>query len=130
MTLTDQQILDGSKREIPAEILRLANRDPATYGHVHRGDLRFPILSGERVVGFVTPRATPIGYRLGPIYVIEDARGRGLARATVLLFRDRGLVACVPDVSPASHAMHRACGFIPFKRYAKGTWYRLPVAPE
>lgn len=130
MILSDQQIIDAARLyPVPEAILKAANRHPATYGHVRVNALRYPILDGDRVVGFVTPRATHIGYRLGPIFVSEEARGRGLGRATVLLFRDRGLVACVPDVSPASHAMHMACGFVPWKRYAKGVWYRLPVTP-
>lgn len=115
---------------IPVEVLRAANRDTPIRGRVKlSGVRRVPIVDPDtgRVVGFVTPHMASQGFRLGSIYVLPEARGKGLAAQMVLRFRDRGLVHFVPDLSPESHAMHRACGFEVLRRHGKGTWYKLPV---
>ena len=128
--ITEAEIEDLIARyPIPVELLREANRDRAIQGRVRiSGVRRVPIVDPETdtVVGFVTPHAGAYGYRLGSIYVTPSAQGKGLARAMVLRFRDRGLVHFVPDLSPASHAMHRALEFEVWRRHGAGTWYRLP----
>ncbi len=120
-----------ARHPIPMDLLREANRDEPIRGRVRiSGVRRVPIVDPDTdtVVGFVTPHAGAYGFRLGSIYVTPGARGKGLARAMVLRFRDRGLVHFVPDLSPASHAMHRALGFEVWRRHGKGTWYRLRVS--
>lgn len=128
--ITEAEIEDLIARyPIPVDLLREANRDRAIQGRVRiSGVRRVPIVDPktDTVVGFVTPHAGAYGYRLGSIYVTPSARGKGLARAMVLRFRDRELVHFVPDLSPASHAMHRALGFEVWRRHGAGTWYRLP----
>lgn len=119
-----------ARHPIPVALLREANRDRAIAGRVRiAGVKRVPIVDPDTgaVVGFVTPHMGCYGFRLGSIYVTPSARGKGLARAMVHRFSDRGLVHFVPDLSPASHAMHRALGFEVWRRHGKGTWYRLPV---
>lgn len=128
--ITEAEIADLIARHpIPVDLLREANRDRAIQGRVRiSGVRRVPIVDPETdlVVGFVTPHEGAYGYRLGSIYVTPGARGKRLARAMVLRFRDRGLVHFVPDLSPASHAMHRALEFEVWRRHGAGTWYRLP----
>lgn len=114
--------------EIPGYIIKAANRDKPIRGRVRRDAYREPIIepSSCKVVGFVTPHAGRRGYRLGPIFVLPEHRGRGLATAAVLRYRDRGLVHYVPNSSPESDRMHLAAGFDVWYTTRRGTWYRLP----
>lgn len=114
--------------EIPAHVLRAANRDEPIKGRVKASqNRRVPIKADGVTVGFVTPHLGAYGWRLGSIYVLPEYRGRGLAQRAVLSFRWLGLCHFVPNSSPASHAMHKACGFIIWRTTKTGTWYRLPV---
>jgi hypothetical protein len=114
--------------EIPEHIIRAANRDVPIRGRVRRDAHREPISDPEsgKVVGFVTPHEGGRGFRLGPIYVLPEHRGRGHATRAVLQYRDRGLVHYVPDSSPESDRMHLAAGFEVWYATPRGTWYRLP----
>jgi RimJ/RimL family protein N-acetyltransferase len=117
---------------IPEEILRAANRTPELRGRVKPDATRIAIACEGRVVGFFTPHACSLGWRVGPLYVDPAFRKRGLARLAWVGYTDRVCVAFVADGNVASEALHRACGFTQWRRGPKGWfWRREPaqVAP-
>jgi GNAT superfamily N-acetyltransferase len=84
-----------------------------------------PIRCGRKVVGFYRPHTDKIGRRIGPIFVLPEHRGQGLA-AKVYASIEGQLVACVRDDNPASVALHERSGFVRWKRYQAGWYWRRP----
>lgn len=107
---------------IPPHLIDDANACWFTRGRARRGDHRVALVVDGRVVGFVTPHETRWGWRLGPIYIDPEARGRGLLAAVYEHYRDRPLVAFVADDNPASQVAHERAGFARWKR-GNGGWF-------
>ena len=109
--------------EIPAALLRAANRDHGTRGRVRRGALRVAILCDGVAVGFYTPHRTADGRRgrIGPVYVLPQYRGRGLVIA-VYASIPGPMLACIEDGNTASERLHERAGFVRARRYSHG-WY-------
>lgn len=114
---------------VPLELVRDAMRDPALKGRVFLcSKRREPLLADGKVVGFVTPHQTPMGWRHGPIYVAPGYRRRGLVPAYYAAHPERLCIAFVADGNLASRRMHLAAGFVDWKRGSKGQFMkREPV---
>ena len=62
--------------------------------------------------------------RVGPIYVLPEFRGRGLARQAYNWADGVPLVAYVHDGNLASARLHVRCGFVTWYRRPGGTYWR------
>lgn len=82
-----------------------------------------PIRDGSKVVGFYHPHDCVYGRRVGPLFILPEYRGRGLALRTYARLRGP-LVACVRDDNDASVRLHEKAGFVRWRRYAAGWWWR------
>lgn len=115
------------KQRIPIELLRKANKEHWTRGVVHPNDARIkrePILLDGRVVGFYTPHRSACGVlNIGPIYIIPEARGLGLSLAVYAAI-DEPMIACIEDGNTASERLHEKAGFVRWKRYSNGWWWK------
>lgn len=109
---------------IPDEMLRAANRCPELRGRVKPDAHRVAIASGGVVVGFFTPHPCALGWRVGPLWIAPEHRRKGLARLAWDGYRDRVCVAFVADSNGASAALHRSCGFAPWRRGPSGWYWR------
>lgn len=108
-------------RGIPDEVIRESLRE---YQVVLTGVVRLePIRSCGRVVGFYCPHEDKIGMRIGPIFVMPRFRRSGLAAAVYASIPGR-LVACVREDNAASIALHEKAGFVRWKRYQAGWYWR------
>jgi GNAT superfamily N-acetyltransferase len=108
---------------VPEEIVRAAMKEPGLRGRVFLCSKRREALVCEgKVVGFVTPHTTPLGWRHGPIFVLPGFRGRGLVEAYYASHPERDCVAFVPDSNRSSRRMHEKAGFKDWRRGAGG-WY-------
>jgi len=99
---------------IPAEVLQAAQDDPAIEGTVLKagGAYRAPIYDGDDVVGFFTPREEGGTWRLGPIFVMPEHRGKSLAISAVREFMDgRPGRAEIDGDNEASQKLFEAAGF-------------------
>jgi hypothetical protein len=76
-------------------------------------------------VGFYSPRETPMGTRIGPLFISPSFRRRGIA-LSIYRSIEGPLVACVRDDNPASVALHERADFVQWRRYAAGWWWRRP----
>jgi GNAT superfamily N-acetyltransferase len=83
---------------------------------------REAIVCDDRVVGFVTPRRTKVGWRHGPIYVLPEFRGRGLVAAYYATHPERDCVAFVRDTNKPSRSAHERAGFKNWRR-GPGGWF-------
>lgn len=109
---------------IPEDLLRAANRDPGTRGRVRRDADRVPIVCDGRVAGFYTPHRDRSGaIRLGPVYILPEFRGRGLV-SDVYRTAPGPVVACVEAWNVASERMLERAGFVRWRRYAHGWYWR------
>ena len=88
-----------------------------------RRDQVTPIRAGSRIVGFCHPHDSPIGRRIAPLFILPEFRGRGLALSVYTRLRGT-LVACVRDDNPASTRLHEKAGFVRWRRYAAGWWWK------
>lgn len=123
---------DPETHVIPEEIVRAAMAEPGLRGRVFLCSMRREsIVCDGRVVGFVTPHETAIGWRHGPIYVLPAFRNRGLVEAYYVAHPERLCVAFIQDENAASRKMHERAGFINWKRGPNG-WYmrREPLTAE
>jgi GNAT superfamily N-acetyltransferase len=68
--------------EIPGDVLVAARRDLARICAVPPTRRLRPISADGLVVGFYHPHHGPYGRQLGPMFVLPEFRGRGLALAT------------------------------------------------
>jgi hypothetical protein len=112
--------------QIPTAILLAANRDHGTRGRVRISDTkkRVAILCDEEVVGFYTPHMAACGrMRIGPVFVLPEFRRRGLVRAVYDSITGP-MMACVEDGNEASRILHEASGFVRWRRYSHGWYYR------
>lgn len=111
---------------IPDDVLAAAKRE--RYIHLRGKDalLRKPIVCEGRVVGFCHPHETPSGFRLGPIFVLPDFRGRGLTRAAYEEHAaGKHCVAYIHTGNVGSEKAHAAAGFTRGRQGASGcTWVR------
>lgn len=82
-----------------------------------------PLTLDGVTVGFHGERVCAYGRRLGPLFVTREHRRKGLVRA---LYESQvgPLVACVSDNNAASIALHEALGFVRWRRYSHGWWWR------
>lgn len=112
--------------EIPAHVVQAARKEP--FIHLRGKDLhlRVPIVLNGAVVGFCHPHETPHGYRLGPIFVLPEYRGRGLTRAAYEQHASgRHCVAYIHNGNVGSEKAHAAAGFVRKRRWRGGwTWER------
>ena len=83
-------------------------------------------------VAFVTPHTRGRVLRLGPVFVSEHARGRGVLRPLISRLAKEhhdagGIVkAAILESSVASQRLFGACGFVPAQsigRHAGGRWW-------
>lgn len=110
---------------IPEEVVRAAMAEPALKGRVFLcSKRREPLMFEGRVVGFVTPRETPMGWRHGPIFVLHGFRGKKLVQQYYASHPERLCVAFIPDGNMASRRMHVQAGFKDWRRHGKGTFMR------
>lgn len=109
---------------IPDAVIEAARREYQASTFTSAPELR-PITCDGRVVGFYCPRERKVGRSLGPVFVMPEFRRRGLA---LRLFGsiEGPLVACVRDDNPASQRLVERAGFVRWKRYAAGWWWRRP----
>lgn len=108
--------------EIPSDVLEAARREP--FIHLRKKDLplRKPIVCEGRVVGFCHPHTTPSGFRLGPIFVLSEFRGRGLTRAAYAEHaQGKFCVAYIHEGNLGSEKAHFAAGFRLWRK-GKGGW--------
>ncbi len=117
---------------VPEEIVRVAMAEPSLRGRVFLcSKRREPLLADGKVVGFVTPHETKMGWRHGPIFVMPGYRRRGLVKAYYDAHPERLCIAFVADGNVASHRVHASAGFEDWKRGPGGTWMRrLPRAAD
>ena len=110
--------------KIPREMLREANRDHGTRGRVRLSAVRVPVVCDGRVTGFYTPHTAACGSkRIGPVYIRPEYRGRGLALA-VYASISGPMLACIEDSNEASIRLHERAGFVRWKRYSHGWYWR------
>lgn len=110
-------------RAIPKAVLDAGRADYQCV--LRRGARLLPIMYRGRVVGFYSPHMTPMGRRIGPLFVLPEYRRLGLAFRAYTSVRGP-LVACVRDDNRASVALHRSAGFRRWRRYASEWWWRRP----
>lgn len=79
----------------------------------------------RRCVGFYHPHDCVHGRRIGPLFVMPEHRGRGIARGVYASIKGP-LVACVRDDNAPSIRLHEAAGFERWRRYASGWWWIRP----
>lgn len=117
--------LRGVKGEVPEEIVRAAMAEPSLRGRVFLCSTRRESLWFDgKIVGFVTPHQTKMGWRHGPIFVQPEYRGRGLVQAYYAAHPERECVAFVPAGNEASRKMHMDAGFKDWRRGSGGTYMR------
>ncbi len=110
---------------VPAEIVRAAMAEPGLKGRVFLcSTRREPLTCDGKVVGFVTPHETPMGWRHGPIFVLPGYRRRGLVKAYYDAHPERLCVAFVPDGNLASRRMHLSAGFVDWRKGRGGIYMR------
>jgi hypothetical protein len=80
-----------------------------------------PIYYSGKIVGVYHPHSCKYGRRIGPIFVLPEYRGRGIALGIYNSISGE-LVACVRDDNIAGIRLHEAAGFIRFRRYQYGWW--------
>lgn len=116
----------AARTPIPPDMIAFARKEP--FIHLRKKDdhLRRAILSGGEVAGFCHPHMTPNGFRLGPIFVAPEYRGRGLTRAAYEQYaRGRRCIAYIHDGNVGSEKAHIAAGFVKWRRGRGGwTWVR------
>lgn len=108
--------------EIPEAVIAAARKE--SFIHLRGKDepLRTPIVLDGVVVGFCHPHQAVGGYRLGPIFVMPEARGKGLTRAAYEQHaKGRRCVAYIHDGNLGSEKAHIAAGFVK-QRKGKGGW--------
>lgn len=115
-----------ARTPIPPSVLTAARSEP--FIHLRKKDehlRRSFVLDGE-VVGFCHPHTTTSGFRLGPIYVAPEYRGRGLTRAMYDRYAaGRRCIAYVHDGNVGSEKAHAAAGFVKWRQGRGGwTWVR------
>jgi len=118
--------------DVPEEVVRAAMAEPGLRGRVFLcSKRREPLVFEGQIVGFVTPRETPNGWRHGPIFVLPGFRRRGLVDAYYAAHPERLCLAFIPDSNKASRRMHERAGFVNWKRGPKG-WYmrRQPLTEK
>jgi hypothetical protein len=110
---------------IPDDLLREAGADPGLRGRVKRNDPnRCPITCDGVVVGFYSPHVAKCGRkRLGPIYITPAYRGRGLLTA-VYRSIEGPMMASILTIHEASQRAHERVGFVRWKRFARGWYYK------
>ena len=109
---------------IPEALLREAGKDPGLRGRVKRCVRREPIVCDGKVVGFYTPHLAACGRkRIGPIYVLPEYRGRGLV-TSVYRSIEGPMMACILTIHEDSQRMHERAGFVKWKRFARGWYWR------
>lgn len=115
--------------EVPEEIVRAAMKEPGLRGRVFLcSKRREPLVCEGKVVGFVTPHQTKMGWRHGPIFVLPGYRGRGLVDAYYAAHPERACVAFIPDANRSSRRMHEKAGFQNWRRGAGGWFMRREAA--
>jgi len=113
----------GVEGSVPEEIVRAAMAEPELRGRVLLcSKRREPLVCEGKVVGFVTPHETKLGWRHGPIFVLPEYRQRGLVEGYYASHPERRCVAFIADTNEASRAAHERAGFVRLKRGAKGTY--------
>ena len=114
--------------EVPIEIIREAMADYCCRGRVRLLDERREALIYDgKVVGFVCPHPSKLGWRHGPMYVQPAYRGLGLVVAYYKAHPERDCVAFIADGNTASFRMHKKAGFVAWKRGPGGQWMRRPA---
>lgn len=110
---------------IPLSILREAKKDPLIGPRVIlRSTRREPLCCGGRVVGFVTPHESPWGSRVGPVFILEGFRSRGLLVSYYAAHPDKAFVAFIPSGRGNSKRAHECAGFVPWRKAKGGEWMR------
>ncbi len=105
----------------------------ASKGEVWTGKKNAPWLTplhvDDRVVGFYHPREEPLGVRLGPVWILPEFRGRGIATELYrTAFPEKAVVAFVVHENAASQRMLTKAGFERWRRASTGwLWRRGPV---
>lgn len=112
--------------EIPADMLKRANACEWIRGRVFPDAAREPIVHDGEVVGFVSPHQGRHGFRLGPIWIEPEHRGKGLAAKVVAAYADKHPDLChwLADRNEATLRMHLSIGFRLWRRGSRGGWYR------
>lgn len=108
--------------EIPASVIEAARKE--TFIHLRKKDehLRKPILFQGKVVGFCHPHETASGFRLGPIFVLPEFRGKRLTKLAYETYAvGKKCVAYVHHENIRSKRAHIAAGFLKLRR-GKGGW--------
>lgn len=108
--------------EIPEEVLNVA-KDEYHVSTFRHAPYLSPIHYEGKVVGFYCPRQRKIGVSSGPVFVLPEYRKKGLA---LELFNSTSgpLVACVRDDNLPSIGLVIKAGFVQWRRYAAGWWWR------
>jgi len=115
---------------IPSEVIAAARREPFIRLRNKDEHLRRPIVWEERVVGFCHPHDTPSGYRLGPIFVLQENRGNGLTCSAYETYAaGRRCVAYTHHGNVGSEKAHAAAGFVK-RRRGRGGWTWVREAPQ
>lgn len=84
-----------------------------------------PITANGEPVGFFCPHPAGRGRtRVGPIYVLPEYRGRGLAAQAYAWADDTPLIAYVHGENAASVRLHEKAGFAPWYRTRGGAYWR------
>lgn len=116
--MTDEEAL--------AEVISAARKEE--FIHLRKKDehLRTPIRADGRIVGLCHPHQTPNGFRLGPIFVLPEFRGRGLTAAAYAEHAaGKRCVAYVHHGNVGSEKAHIAAGFRRLRQGRGGwTWVR------
>lgn len=91
-----------------------------------RPDVRLvPFVVNGVLVGFHGERHTVarLGETIAPLYVAPEHRGQGIA---LLMYAEHPgvLVACVNRDNTASERLHEKAGFVRWRRYSSGWWWR------
>lgn len=107
---------------IPPDMIAFARKESFITIRKKDEPLRRAIVLDGEVVGFCHPHPTPNGFRLGPIYVAPEFRGRGLTRVAYEQYaKDRRCVAYIHDGNVGSEKAHAAAGFVK-QRKGRGGW--------